>query len=59
MVIKMNEQINIGVVGMEKMGILHTWILSSLDGVKVKAFAAKQDFILKEREEWNGENAKG
>lgn len=32
----MDEQINIGVVGMVKMGILHTGILSSLDGVEVK-----------------------
>ena len=42
----MDEEINIGVFGMGKMRILHTGILSSLDGVKVKAFAAKQDFIL-------------
>ena len=33
---KMNEQINVGVVGMGKMGILHTGILSSLDGVDVE-----------------------
>ena len=39
MVIEMNEQINIGVIGMGKMGILHTGILSSLDGVGVKAVA--------------------
>ena len=32
---RMNEQINIGVVGMGEMGILHTGILSSLDGVEV------------------------
>ena len=42
----MKEQINIGVVGMGKMGILHTGILSSLDGVEVKAVADKQDLIL-------------
>jgi hypothetical protein len=55
----MDEEINIGVVEMGKMGIRHTEILSSLDGMKVKAFAAKQDFILKEREEWYDENVKG
>ena len=43
---KMNEQINVGVVGMGKMGILHTGILNSLDGVEVKAVADKQDLIL-------------
>jgi len=43
---RMDEQINIGVVGMGKMGILHTGILSSLDGVEVKAVADKQDLIL-------------
>ena len=42
----MNEKINIGVIGMGKMGILHTGILSSLDGVEVKAVADKQDLIL-------------
>ena len=31
----MNEQMNIGVVGIGKMGILHTGILSSLDGVNL------------------------
>lgn len=40
------KQINVGVVGMGKMGILHTGILSSLDGVEVKAVADKQDLIL-------------
>ena len=40
------EEINIGVIGMGKMGILHTGILSSLDGVEVKAVADKQDLIL-------------
>jgi predicted dehydrogenase len=40
------EQINIGVIGMGKMGLLHTGILSSLDGVAVKAVADKQDLIL-------------
>jgi len=45
-VIEMNEQINSGVIGMGKMGILHTGILSSLDGVEVKAVADKQDLIL-------------
>lgn len=34
--IEMDEQINIGVVGMGKIGILHTGILSSLDGVDVE-----------------------
>ena len=33
--IGMDGPINIGVVGMGKMGILHTGILSSLDGVEV------------------------
>ena len=42
----MNEQINAGVVGVGKMGILHTGILSSLDGVEVRAVADKQDLIL-------------
>ena len=42
----MNEKINIGVVGMGKMGIMHTGILSSLDGVEVKAVADKQGLIL-------------
>lgn len=32
----MDEEINIGVVGMGKMGIRHTWILSNLNGVEVK-----------------------
>jgi hypothetical protein len=31
----MDEQTNIGVIGKGKMGILHTGILSSLDGVEV------------------------
>ena len=39
---RMDEQINIGVVGMGKMGILHTGILSSLDGVEVKAVADEE-----------------
>jgi predicted dehydrogenase len=40
------EEINIGVIGMGKMGIMHTGILSSLDGTAVKAVADKQDLIL-------------
>ena len=44
--IGMDGQINVGVVGMGKMGILHTGILSSLDGVEVKAVADKHDLIL-------------
>ncbi|MBE9594077.1 MAG: hypothetical protein IMF19_11440 [Proteobacteria bacterium] len=42
----MNEQINSGVIGMGKMGIMHTGILSSLDGVEDKVVADKQDLIL-------------
>ena len=45
-VIEMDEQINIGVIGMGKMRVLHTGILSSLDGVEVKAVVDKQDLIL-------------
>ncbi len=37
----MDGKINIGVVGMGKMGILHTGILSSLDGTEVRAVADK------------------
>lgn len=37
-----DEQINIGVVGMGKMGILHTGILSSLDGVDVEGVGDKE-----------------
>lgn len=33
--IGMDGQINVGVVGMGKMGILHTGMLGSLDGVDV------------------------
>jgi len=33
--IGMDGQVNVGVVGMGKMGILHTGIFSSLDGVDV------------------------
>lgn len=33
----MNEQINSGVVGTGKMGVLHTGIHSSLDGVEINA----------------------
>jgi predicted dehydrogenase len=46
MVIRMDEEINIGVIGMGKMGIMHIGILSSLDGVEVKAVVDKQDLIL-------------
>lgn len=34
----MDGQINISVVGMGKMGILHTGILSSLDGGEVEYY---------------------
>lgn len=43
----MIDNINAGVIGMGKMGILHTGILNSLDGVNVKGVAEKQDLILK------------
>ncbi len=37
--------INVGVIGMGKMGILHTGILSALDGVKIIAVAEKDDTL--------------
>ena len=40
--IGMGGPINVGVVGMGKMGILHTGILSSLDGVDVEGVADKE-----------------
>lgn len=43
----MTDNINVGIIGMGKMGILHTGILNSLDGANVKAIAEKQNLILK------------
>ncbi len=37
--------LNVGIIGMGKMGILHAGILAALDGVKVKAVAEKDDTI--------------
>ena len=42
----MSGQIKAGVIGMGKMGILHTGILNSLEGVEVKALVDNQDAIL-------------
>ena len=42
MVIGMDEEINIGVVGMGKMGIRHTGILSSLDGAEIKTVCERR-----------------
>ncbi len=39
------NRIKVGVIGMGKMGILHTGILSALDGVKVAAAAEKDDTL--------------
>jgi predicted homoserine dehydrogenase-like protein len=44
-VIGTGEQINIEVIGVGKMGIMHTGILSSFDGVEAKAVADKQVLI--------------
>lgn len=43
----MVDNINVGIIGMGKMGILHTGILNSLNGANVKAIAEKQNLILK------------
>ncbi len=43
----MEKEINAGVIGMGKMGILHTGILNSLDCVKVKAISDKEKIIKK------------
>jgi len=40
--IGVDGQINVGVVGIGKMGILHTGILSSLDDVDVEGVADKE-----------------
>lgn len=42
----MSNKIKAGVIGMGKMGILHTGILNSLQGVEVKALVDNQDIIL-------------
>jgi predicted dehydrogenase len=43
----MEKEISVGVIGLGKMGILHTGILSSLEGVKVVAIAEKEKVIRK------------
>ncbi|MEN6553751.1 MAG: Gfo/Idh/MocA family oxidoreductase [Methanobacterium sp.] len=43
----MDKNINVGIIGMGKMGILHTGILNSLDGANVKGVTEKQDLVLK------------
>lgn len=42
----MSGEIKAGVIGMGKMGVLHTGILNSLEGVEVKALVDNQDAIL-------------
>lgn len=42
----MSNNIKTGVIGMGKMGVLHTGILNSLQGVEVKALVDNQDIIL-------------
>ena len=44
----MKKKVNVGIVGLGKMGILHMGVLNALDGVKVKAIAEKEksNFIL-------------
>jgi len=42
----MKKELNVGIIGLGKMGILHMGILNALDGVKVKAIAEKDSFIL-------------
>ena len=43
----MEKEINAGIIGLGKMGILHTGILNSLEGVKVTAIADKENIIKK------------
>jgi len=43
----MNEQISVGVIGMGKMGILHSGILNSMENVQLVAVADNQTFITK------------
>ncbi len=43
----MEKEINAGIIGLGKMGILHTGILNSLEGVKVTAIADKESIIKK------------
>jgi predicted dehydrogenase len=41
----MVTQLNVGIVGLGKMGLLHAGIMNSLDGVKVSAVAEKEKII--------------
>ena len=43
----MNPEIHAGVIGMGKMGILHSGILNSMEDVRVTAIADNQTFLLK------------
>ncbi|MDD2778266.1 MAG: Gfo/Idh/MocA family oxidoreductase [Methanocellales archaeon] len=43
----MEKEINAGIIGLGKMGILHTGILNSLDSVNVTAIADKESIIKK------------
>jgi predicted homoserine dehydrogenase-like protein len=42
------SSLNVGIIGMGKMGILHAGILAALDGVKVKAVAEKLLYLVKD-----------
>jgi len=44
----MKKEINVGIIGLGKMGILHMGILNALDGVRVKAITEKEktNFLL-------------
>jgi len=43
----MGKEINTGIIGLGKMGILHTGILNSLEGVNVTAIAEKENLVKK------------
>src|SRR3990172_12838061 len=43
---KLTKKINVGIIGLGKMGILHMGILNSLDGVEVRGVADNQGLIL-------------
>lgn len=47
-----NSTINAAIIGLGKMGILHTGILNSLDNVNVIAFVEKEKFMLKAIEKY-------
>ncbi len=42
----MNKSVNVGIVGMGKMGIMHAGLLNSFEDVQVRAVADTQDLLL-------------